>query len=533
MQIIPSTPYNNQSNAESKVFHRIRNCFVSDNSHTAFHSLNLTRHETKRFGEADFVLVNSFGLFVLEVKGGRVSYQDGQWITVNREDQVFFIHDPFKQASGAMHAIAKAVAETGDIGQPRLSIGYGVVFPDVEWKNKSSEWDRATICDLNDLGSFEKWLSKIFSYWRTKPGNDVRLESKQLGRLKRFLRPEFELVEPLYNLLTNQSKVAVKLTEDQYKYVDIAEANSRVLCHGGAGTGKTFLAAELARRFGNKDKQVLFLCKSNWLRHYLSTMIKGRHLTISTINSVKLDQRRKRIKMFDVLIVDEGQDLFNFNDLDMMNSLLAGGLEAGEWYIFHDVNNQAGLFADQDNGQAIEVLTYLKDYAPVNIPLTTNCRNTLNILNNIQSSLQCDVGNTGTGKGPETEELFISREKRGEALEKLITKLLDQGVKESSITILSPLPFSQSSVALLSEAIGRRIQELDDYSVRSFPPLKISFSEIKNFKGLENDVVVIIDLAAPNSFQQPRDKTQHYVAMTRARGLLCSIWIKGSDTSQS
>ncbi len=530
MQVIPSTPYQNESSAEYKVFYRIRNCFVSDNSHIAFHSLNLTRHETKRFGEADFVMVNSFGLFVLEVKGGRINYQDGQWITTNREDQVFSIQDPFKQASGAMHAIAKAVRESGDLGQTRLSIGYGVVFPDVEWNSKSSEWDRATICDLNDFRNFEKWLSKFFSYWRTKPGNDVRLEPKQLSRLKRFIRPEFELVEPLYNILNNQSKVAVKLTEDQYKYVDIAEANTRVLCHGGAGTGKTFLAAELARRLGNKDKQVLFLCKSNWLRQYLSTMIKGRHLTFSTINSVKLDKKRKRIRKFDVLIVDEGQDLFNFNDLDIMDSLLAGGLEAGEWYIFHDVNNQAGLFADQDKGQAKEVLAYLKDYAPVNIPLTTNCRNTVNILENRQSSLQCDVGNTGTGEGPKTEEFFISREKRGETLEKLITKLLNQGAKESSITILSPMPYSQSSVALLPEAIGRRIQELDDYSVRSFPPAKISFSEIKNFKGLENDVVVVVDLAAPNSFQQPRDKTQHYVAMSRARGLLCSIWLKGSDT---
>ncbi|BHH85831.1 nuclease-related domain-containing DEAD/DEAH box helicase [Desulforhopalus sp. 52FAK] len=533
MQIIPSTPYQNGSSAESKVFYRIRNCFVSDNSHTAFHSLNLTRHESKRFGEADFVLVNSFGLFVLEVKGGRVNYQDGQWITVNREDQICYIQDPFKQASGAMHGIAKAVGESGDIGETRLAIGYGVVFPDVEWNSNSSEWDRATICDLNDFRHFEKWLRRFFSYWRTKPGNDVRYDSKQLDSLKQFLRPEFELVEPLYHILKNQSRVAVKLTEDQYKYVDIAEVNNRVLCYGGAGTGKTFLAAELARRLGNKDKQILFLCKSNWLRQYLSTLIKGCHLTFSTINSVKLDKKRKRIRKFDVLIVDEGQDLFNFNDLDNMDSLLTGGLKAGEWYIFHDVNNQVGLFEDENKGQVKEVLAHLKDCSPVNIPLTTNCRNTFNILDTIQSSLQCDVGNTGTGEGPKTEEFFISIQQRGEALEKLITKLLNQGAKESSITILSPKPYSQSSVALLPKDIGRGIQELDEYSVRSFPPAKMSFSEIKNFKGLENDVVIVVDLAAPKSIQKTGDKTQHYVAMSRARGLLCSIWIKDLGTLQS
>lgn len=70
MEIIPSKPYPTNSRAELRVFDKLRDAFVNDFSYAALHSLNLTKHKTKRFGEADYVLVTKFGIFVLEVKGG-------------------------------------------------------------------------------------------------------------------------------------------------------------------------------------------------------------------------------------------------------------------------------------------------------------------------------------------------------------------------------------------------------------------------------------------------------------------------------
>ncbi len=60
-----------------------------------------------------------------------------------------------------------------------------------------------------------------------------------------------------------------------------------------------------------------------------------------------IDRKRAGIDLFDVLIVDEGQDLFEFDAISLLENSLKGGLEQGEWYIFHDVNNQAGLFICQ------------------------------------------------------------------------------------------------------------------------------------------------------------------------------------------
>jgi len=130
------------------------------------------------------------------------------------------------------------------------------------------------------------------------------------------LRPNFEVIEPLHSRILSLENEAVALTEDQYKYLDIVSANSQVLCSGGAGTGKTFLAAELARRLASEDRNLLFVCKSNWLKRYLGPMIINEFVTIASIDSVNLDMRRSGISNFDILIVDEGQDLFNVDDIE-------------------------------------------------------------------------------------------------------------------------------------------------------------------------------------------------------------------------
>jgi len=112
-------------------------------------------------------------------------------------------------------------------------------------------------------------------------------------------------------------------------------------------------------------------------------------------------------------------------------------------------------------------------------------------------------------------------------LESKVTELLHKGVMPESITILSPFSFGESSVSSLTKKIKNQIIELDDYSVRAFPPNGISFAEIKNFKGLENEVIIVIDLIEPEKLNNDDDRTLHYVAMSRARGLLSLIWIEG------
>ncbi|MBK8326960.1 MAG: AAA family ATPase [Moraxellaceae bacterium] len=336
-----------------------------------------------------------------------------------------------------------------------------------------------------------------------------------------FLRPSFEVVQPLFDQVKQVEQVAVKLTEEQYHFVDIAMENRRVICSGGAGTGKTFLAAELARRMLDSGKNVLLVCKSSWLRHYLTARIPNDRLTVATISSVSSVMRRSGLDAFDVLIMDEGQDLLNFKDLNQLDNILSSGFVGGQWYFFHDSNNQSNLLATVELG----ALDWLKSQSnPAVLKLRVNCRNTSNILGAIQSKLQCDVGKPTLVGGSEVTEYSGDSNELLEKLEALIKVLISSELDSGSITILSSVQKRKSIVAKLSPEVQAMISELDDYKVRKIPFDGITFSQIKDFKGLENDVIILVDLPPPNGLAEGDCKALYYVGMSRARAILYCFW---------
>jgi hypothetical protein len=243
-------------------------------------------------------------------------------------------------------------------------------------------------------------------------------------------------------------------------------------------------------------------------------------ITVGVAKSARTAARRAGVDRFDALIVDEGQDLLDAGPLDQLDAVLVGGFEQGRWCFFHDINNQSGYFGAPD----LEALALLESYSSARVPLTRNCRNTRQILEQVQSLLGADMGVRGTGDGPAVVlHRTTTREASASVLADEIDRLTGRGrLDPSQITILSPLPFPESSAALLPRAVAREITELDDYALLDFPPRRMSFAEIQHFKGLENEVVVLIDLPAIKaSTEAPPD---HYVGMSRARSLLMAIF---------
>lgn len=521
MKLIPGKPHKTKSNAELKVFDMLAASEFADHHPKAFHSLLLTKHDSKRVGEADFVVVSIYGIYVLEVKGGTIKYSDGKWTTSGRNgtDQ---IQDPFHQANTAVHAIANKINDFLSPNKVRYPIGYAVVCPDTQWHCDGGEWDREMICDSRDFRNFNQWLKALFEYWTLeRPNNDHLLSQEDVDALASYLRPDFETIQPLFDQVRQVDQSSVRLTEEQYKFVDIAELNKRVICQGGAGTGKTFLAAELARRLVANGLNTLLVCKSSWLRHYLTTRIQNEHLAIATISSVNNVLRRSGLETFDALIIDEGQDLLNFRDLQFLDSLLAGGFDDGQWYFFHDSNNQSNLLDELD----LTALEWLKNRNnPTVLPLSVNCRNTSKILEAVQRELVCDVGSPTLADGPDVEEYRGSKEQLVSELNRLVSELTSSELLPGSITILSPVNIRKSLVAELPEATRKLISELDDYKVRKLPFDGVTFSQIKDFKGLENDVVILIDLAHPSVMNIEANKALYYVGMTRARAMLYCLW---------
>ena len=57
--------------------------------------------------------------------------------------------------------------------------------------------------------------------------------------------------------------------------------------------------------------------------------------------------------------------------------------------------------------------------------------------------------------------------------------------------------------------------------MRAIPVDKVGFARIEEFKGLENEAIIVVDLPAPDEANP--DSAAHYVAMSRARSVLSLI----------
>jgi hypothetical protein len=517
MRMIPKQPLDTGSRAELRVFDLLRAAFsgADQSDWFAMHSLNLPWHQYKRFGEIDFVVCGPEGLLVLEVKGGGVTCREGTWETRDRKGEVHRLREsPFKQAETALHGLSSRLGALADA----FVVGYGVVMPDVQNLPASSEWDRATLADARDVHRFEHWLKRLLALWRGKDPRKPQATPEALRKLQQHLRPDFEAVVPLYQSAHEIEQRIARLTEDQLRFVDIVEANERVICSGGAGTGKTMLAQELAKRWSAEGLRVALACHSPWLKAYLARSAAP-GVTVTLLDSIRVTAQRAGIEKFDALIVDEGQDLLNMDALARLDDALSRGLEGGRWCFFHDRNNQSGLCG----AYSPDAYHYLDSLGPARIPLTTNCRNPLPILRRINDTLKADLGNTGVGDGPAVRELTVSfSADAAQSLQAELGRLIDRdGFQPSDIVILSPREFRDSSAARLPGGGGLRIVELDEYSPSGVVSNAIGYAQIGNFKGLESQVVVLVDLPPPGTDTSMREL--HYVGMSRARSLLIMI----------
>ncbi len=78
----------------------------------------------------------------------------------------------------------------------------------------------------------------------------------------------------------------LSLTEEQYDRLDELEDNPRCLFEGAAGTGKTLLAVEYARRRARAGDSVLLVCFNRLLGAWLQEQLRGAAVTVGTWHEV-------------------------------------------------------------------------------------------------------------------------------------------------------------------------------------------------------------------------------------------------------
>lgn len=182
------------------VFRQLKQLFNDKPSYVAMHSVQLTSHPNKRFGEIDFLLCTNMGLFVLEVKGGQVSCHNGVWYYKDKHGNQNTGGSPFHQANDAMQGLRQCLLKKFDQSFVNsICFGYGVILTDSQLPDDlltTLEYDRQMLCQGGEHLNLQKWLDKFFIYWQHRNKEIVKsisnLADEDLQKIIQFIRPNFQ-----------------------------------------------------------------------------------------------------------------------------------------------------------------------------------------------------------------------------------------------------------------------------------------------------------------------------------------------------
>jgi hypothetical protein len=358
------------------------------------------------------------------------------------------------------------------------------------------------------------------TYWSEKRSHPVRVDQSLIERVVSAARPDFETVIPLHSLSRSIEHELVRLTENQFRALDALVASPRVLFEGGAGTGKTLLAVEACRRATASGSRVLYTCTSPYIAAHVRADPQMAGAEVETLDRLDTAQRAP----YDLLVVDEAQDVMTYEDLGLLDRLLAGGLDEGRWLMFMDSNNQRGLVGGYDQ----EAMDYLMSFRPAVYALSDNCRNTREIVAATQRVTGADVGVTSAGSGPAVGFIAADPNREVANVVRVLSELKDQGIDLADVTLLSDREFGTSCFSRLPSKWCFLIDHLDLSATSRRPAGRIGFARISDFKGLESPFVIAETTGGAGAGAEHRRSL--YVGMTRAR---IGLWIVGDDEGDS
>jgi Nuclease-related domain/UvrD-like helicase C-terminal domain/Uncharacterized conserved protein (DUF2075) len=502
------------------------------------HSLHIARHISKTKGEADFVvLVPNLGIVIIEVKSHQeIRIKQGSWY-FGRDNLPH--ESPFKQGETAMYSIRKHLVQSNPIFNriPFLNVSW---FTEIDFPKSSQmeyhDWQVLNIEDLDDVaGSLLNAIKKGIKHLGAKLGvsnlNGTALNGTMIEAATQLLRPDFEYAISEKIFRSERRKELLKFAEDQYIALDIALDNRAAIIKGAAGTGKSVLAVELARRFQMQNKKVALFCFNKFLSVELAGQLRDTHVLVSTIDSFALRLAResniplppnniealkslnlKDLKIstedkFDVIIIDEAQDLLNNAFYPILDETVLDGLGNGCWYAFGDLDAQK--IYDQSDSIAF-VKSKIGD-VPI-FTLTRNCRNVIQIGHFAEGLLPTKPKWNSFRRNESHPNPQLIKIDQDQDMTPLLDEVIDSckkmGFSYDDIVILSPLEISEPQNIFAESKFAPK------FVLGARKSGQISFTSISKFKGLESPCIILLDLELLKSWSNKDDLL--YVALTRA-----------------
>ncbi len=528
-----------------------------DDQWFVYHGLHYLDDQTAAEGEADFLVVHrELGMLVVECKGHGVRVDgEGRWFRETSHGEKHMKESPFDQASRTKFQLIdellpryrRLLCKSDPHAHFPLLMGHAVALPlcNAEPGELPLEGAPEIVMYASDLSEIAKWTEDALRFWHRK--ENLHFEPMPAKHFKNFRRkvlaPKYQAIENLGATLEANRSIFVRLTNEQCRVIDGLLENPRITVSGGAGTGKTVLAAHAAREYAEGGHSTLFLCYTRALsksldmainqhhdvkvevRHFHSLCFqackelgedpnapgredpKGAVHFWNVVMPAKLKEavEAKKMPKFDVIVVDEGQD-FLPEWWEGIEGLLGGG-------------EHTHLVVFQDPSQDI----FQRDATPQNrgfdYHLRDNFRNTHQIARFAAKLLNINVPpHPECPDGPEPELLQQKPNPEGpKQVAEIVRDLTkEQGVHPKDITILTP--HSRPNSFLAGHTHIANLELASDPMDRAG---KILHTSIGAFKGLESPVIIVADLKSNDDRSNPHAQ---YVAASRATQVL--YWLE-------
>lgn len=566
--IAPNTP----SPGEIDLFNRLRNESGTE-GWWVLHSLNVVEHAKKVESEIDFVvIVPEMGVLCIEVKAHQtISRQNGTWIygkgAYAKRDYI----GPFEQVKSAKYALRKFVLEQDEVLGNAIPFFSTVLFTHTDFDEASPEWHMWQLVNMQKYNneSISEIVIGILQQARKhmagKPNvkwfrvTDKRPSVAECKQLVQILRGNFEYVEPVNVRLERYESEIKRFTEEQYKALDWMGDNKRVLFTGPAGTGKTFLAVEAARRAEANGKRVLVVCFNKLLGMWLAAEMEARKLTtkVGTLHQLMLDVTGGKVPQnadsrywgeelplqmteylleadvadqYDLLIIDEAQDIIhNPNYCDVLDLLLQNGLQSGHWFVFGDFEKQS-IYVEDRHAVYKALEERFGYYAKGSLGI--NCRNTPEIaqyaqwLTDMEKPYRSVLRKVGDVKP--MLKWYSSPVQQKRVFSGVLDNLLNKGISLRDIVVLSTRANEKSLVASLDKGLQEMFLPLAQVGYKRWHQERVKgvYASIHAFKGMEARHLIITDVDEVGTEMM---NALLYVGITRA---LHNLIIIASDNAR-
>lgn len=491
-----------------------------------------------REGEADFVLLHrGKGMLIIEAKGGEVVLRDRKWCRIVAGARPKPIRDPAAQVRRAKRALeARVKAICGEELAGRIRFATAVAFPHCVFRDEPpADLPARTILTLDDLSDIEVGIDRAFGAFGAQA---APLAPAEFDKVRKALAPEFAVYEPLKLGVDQAASALARLTRQQLQVLNGFAANPRAIVHGVAGSGKTLLALERAKRFAREGHRTLLTCFNGELARWLGEQIAGDQagsgsVTVRHFHGLAADVLREA-----GIGLEPAGDLAKFWD-ETVPDQLATAADA----LYPDEPPFTALVVDEAQDfspgwwDSLAYLTGLRQDVPtwafldraqslrrnpVDPPLAgaavlsldVNCRNTRRVVAYASAiaHVPSEASETAPlGRPPRYITAASPAAVPGLVQAEVKRLIEDHRLRPDQIALIGPAAWRNGSLGKWNGVAGVPITEsATDWR----KGVGLLCTTARNFKGLEADVVILYDLQAVGPGFTESDL---YVALTRAR----------------